>query len=122
MTEYDHQKYVFKWAEQPSIRERFPDLKLLHHIKNETKGGVEQVKIDKANGVKKGVPDLCLPSAHGKYHGLYIEMKAEKGRLSPEQKWWLAELGKQGFATAVCYGWQQATEVLEWYLNLKQQA
>lgn len=122
MTEYDHQKNVFKWAEQLSIRERFPDLKLLHHIKNETKGGVEQVKIDKANGVKKGVPDLCLPSAHGKYHGLYIEMKAEKGRLSPEQKWWLAELDKQGFATAVCYGWQQATEVLEWYLNLKQQA
>ena len=34
----------------------------------------------RAEGLKSGVPDLCLPSAHGEYHGLYIEMKRTKRR------------------------------------------
>lgn len=122
MTEYDHQKYVFQWAAQPSIRGRYPELEFLFHIKNETKGGAQQVAKDKASGVKKGVPDLFLPVPVGKYHGLWIEMKKEDGRASREQLWWLEHLKANGYACAVCYGWQQATEVLEWYLNLNQQA
>ena len=68
--EYKHQIEVMKWSRQPCIREKWPELALLHHIKNETTEGEKQVAIDRAMGVKKGVPDLCLPVARGMYHGL----------------------------------------------------
>jgi hypothetical protein len=36
MTEAQEQAALFKWAAQPSIRGKYPELRLLHHIKNET--------------------------------------------------------------------------------------
>lgn len=115
--EAKHQQAVIKWSMQPKIRGRWPELKLLFHIKNEERAGAREVAIDKAMGVKKGVPDLCLPVPRGPYHGLYIEMKNETGRASEEQKWWGGELEYQGYYWAVCNGWERAVEVIEWYLT-----
>ena len=117
MTEAQEQATLFRWAAQPSIRGRYPELKLLHHVKNETKEGAAQVAIDRARGVRKGVPDLCLPVARGGYHGLYIEMKTAKGRLSTEQEWWLKELNGQQYRAVMCRGWEEAVKVLEEYLG-----
>lgn len=115
------QQQVIKWSQQPSIRQEYPELALLYHIPNERADKV-QAAILKAMGVKKGVPDLHLPIPSGKFHGLYIEMKAMDGKPEDEQIWWLEHLKANGYACAVCYGWQKATEVLLWYLNLKQPA
>lgn len=52
-SESSHQQAVIKWSQQPSVRERYPELALLHHIKNETKEGAAQVAVDKAMGVKR---------------------------------------------------------------------
>lgn len=119
VSEAKHQQAVFKWAAQPSVRSNWPELALLHHIKNETTEGARQVAVDKAMGVKRGVPDLCLPVARGRYHGLYIEMKNEDGRTSDAQNWWGEKLDEQGYFWEVCHGWKSATKVLEWYLALK---
>lgn len=118
-SESRHQQAVFKWSRQPDIRRQWPELALLHHIKNETTEGPKQVAIDRAMGVKKGFPDLFLPVPRGRYHGLYIEMKNETGRASTEQKWWGEALMGQGYAWECCHGWESAVRVLEWYLNLK---
>mgnify|MGYP004483712307 FL=1 len=117
-SERQHQQAVMKWARQPSIRERWPELALLHHIKNETTGGAAEVAADKAMGVKKGVPDLCLPVARGGFHGLYIEMKTPSGRASDAQRWWMMELTKQGYRAVVCHGYDAAVAELCWYLSL----
>lgn len=114
------QKQVIKWSQQPSIRRMYPELKFLFHIPNEREDKI-QASILKDMGVKPGVPDLCLPFPAGKYHGLYIEMKAMDGKPSDEQVWWLEHLKANGYACSVCYGWKQAVEVLQWYLNLKSQ-
>lgn len=53
VSESNHQQAVIKWSKQPTVRERYPELALLHHIKNETKEGAAQVAVDKAMGVKK---------------------------------------------------------------------
>lgn len=111
------QKCVIKWSQQPHIRQEYPELALLYHIPNERSDKV-QAAILKDMGVKKGVPDLHLPFPAANYHGLYIEMKALDGKPEDDQLWWLAHLKENGYACAVCYGWQQATEVLLWYLNL----
>lgn len=118
MTESQHQAYVFKWSEQPSIRSKWPCLKLLHHIANERHCTPAQGAQLKRLGVRKGVPDLDLPVARGRYHGLRIEMKDEDGKTSPEQDWWIHELQNQDYFAEVCHGWQSAVRVLEWYLSL----
>ena len=119
VSEAKHQQAVIKWSQQPSIRAKWPELALLYHIKNETRGGAAQVAVDKAMGGKKGVPDLFLPAPRGQYHGLYIEMKAETGRTSEAQNWWGEKLLEQGYMWEVCHGCRSAIRVLEWYLNLK---
>lgn len=120
MTELQHQQAVIKWSQQPSIRNKYPELKLMYHVPNERNCTPAQGKQLKLAGVRSGVPDLCLPSPRGRYHALYIEMKTEIGRTSPEQDWWIEQLIRQGYAVEVCHGWQSATRVLEWYLSLKE--
>ena len=120
-TEDTEQKWLFQWAAQPSIRQKYPELAMLYHIPNERTDKV-QAAILKSMGVKSGVPDLHLPIAAGKYHGLYIEMKALDGKPDDDQIWWAEHLKANGNAHAFCYGWKQATEVLGWYLNLKEPA
>lgn len=117
-TENQHQMAVIKWSQQASIRQKWPELKLLFHIPNERKCTPQQGRILKLMGVKRGVPDLMLPVARGRYHGLYIEMKTETGRSTEDQKWWGEELRGQGYMHEVCHGWESATRVLEWYLTL----
>ena len=72
----------------------------------------------KQQGVKRGVPDLCLPVARGTYHALYIELKTDTGRATAEQKWWGERLNGQGNMWQVCHGWEAAVTALEWYLSL----
>lgn len=119
MRETQHQINVIKWSQQLHIRARWPELALLFHIKNETTEGAQRVAVDRAMGVKKGVPDLFLPVARGQYHGLFIELKNETGRVNDAQEWWGERLTENGYFWEVCHGWESATRVLEWYLSLK---
>lgn len=121
LTEAQHQANVIKWSMQPSVRGKWPELALLYHIPN---GGIRDAiegRHLKQAGVKRGVPDLCLPVARGGYHGLYIEMKAGSGRTRPEQDWWGERLRGQEYRWEVCRGWQEAVQTLEWYLTLSGQ-
>ena len=117
MTEAQHQALLIKWTQLPSIREQYPELKLLHHIPNGGKRDTIEAKHLKAQGVKSGVPDLCLPVARKEYHGLYIEMKTETGKPSDNQKWWIEQLNGQKYKAVICHGWEEARKCLTDYLN-----
>ena len=117
MTEYQHQRTVMEWSCYASNRIRYPGLDLLYHIPNEIKCNAAQGKQRKDIGVKSGVPDLCLPVARGQYHGLYIEMKAERGRVSENQKTWLKRLTEQGYLAKVCYGFDEAIRCIQEYYS-----
>lgn len=116
-TEDGHQYALMLWAAQESIRARWPELSRLYHIENERQCSPQQAARRKRMGVKSGVPDLCLPVARGRYHGMYIELKMPTGRVSPEQRWWLGNLNADGYCALPCYGWEQARDVLIWYLE-----
>lgn len=115
--EANEQEALFRWAR--FARCTYPELDLLYHIPN----GGSRNRLEAANlkrqGVKAGVPDLCLPVARGKYHGLYIEMKYGKNKTSDKQNEWISALTVQGYAAAVCYGWEEAQRLITKYLNLK---
>lgn len=115
-TEAQHQANVISWSILHTTE--WPELALLYHIPNGgTRDAVEGRHL-KQQGVKAGVPDLHLPVARGQYHGLYLEMKTEKGRTSDAQDWWIERLTAQGNFVEVCHGWESAVRVLEWYLSL----
>lgn len=72
----------------------------------------------KAEGVRKGYPDLQLLMPRGGYHGLIIELKRAKGgRVEPEQADWLEWLAGQGYMAVVCKGADQARETIKRYLG-----
>lgn len=95
---------------------KYPELKLIYHIPNGGKRGKLEAARLKRGGVKKGVPDLCLPVSRKNYHGLYIEMKFGNGRTSKEQKEWIADLTDQGYRAVVCNGFEEAKEEILKYI------
>lgn len=113
------QQHLFTWAAFHAGK--YPELELLHHIPNEGKRSRGTGGRMKAEGMKAGVPDVCLPVARGGWHGLYIEMKKQGGTVSKEQSKWLYSLSQQGYLTAVCYGWEVAAQIIKDYLDGKTQ-
>ena len=113
-TEAQEQMTLFSWAAMQSGK--YPELNLLYHVPNGGSRHKAEAGRLRAEGVKAGVPDLCLPVARGQYHGLYIELKAGKNTTTKKQKEWLEYLRQQGYYTAVCYGWQPAAQLIEQYL------
>ncbi|UPG86835.1 VRR-NUC domain-containing protein [Luteibacter aegosomatis] len=124
-TEHEEQAALMEWAGINAVRA--PELRLLFAIPNgaalaskSTGPGrrfSRQAMKLRAEGLKSGVPDLCLPVARGKYHGLFIEMKRVKGgTLSPEQKEWLQRLADQGYCAVRCNGWWEARTAILQYL------
>ena len=114
-SESQEQKALFQWASL--AEQQYSELKLLHHVPN---GGLRDARTAvnlKREGVKRGVPDISLPVARGKYHGLFIEMKVGNNKLTKEQQQWFKALEEEGYATHVCYGWLEAREVIEKYLS-----
>ncbi len=64
-----------------------------------------------------GVPDLFLPVPRGCFHGLYIEMKSDKGRVTDNQRWFLSKTEGLGYKTAVCYSAKEAIETIQDYYD-----
>lgn len=118
-TEAEEQITLFEWARLQ--RGRYPELDLLFHVPNGGSRHKAEAGRLRAEGVKAGVPDICLPVPRGKCHGLFIELKRQRGgRIAPEQTSWLEELMKQGYSVAICKGWQSATEIILNYLEGKE--
>jgi hypothetical protein len=115
-TEHLHQVALINWARLNT--KKYPELDLLFSIPNGGKRHIGVAKKLKAEGVKPGIPDLFLPVARGNYHGMFIEMKADKGRLSPAQKQLHNDLGLQGYKVETYWDWQDAAEGIIQYLGL----
>ncbi len=96
---------------------KHPELKLLYHVPNGGSRNPLEAANLKRQGVKAGVPDLCLPVSMNGFHGLYIEMKYGKNKTTEAQKEWLKELSAQGYFTAVCYSAEEAEQVISRYLG-----
>ncbi len=116
-SESTEQMRVINWARYNEYRA--PELKLLHHIPNGGSRNKAEAANLKAQGVKAGVPDLCLPVPCGGAYGLYIEMKFGSNKPTEKQKWWLEQLKKYGYITKVCWTAEEAIETIADYLGIK---
>ena len=107
-TEEQHQRWLCQWLDNKRL--------FWCHTPN---GGL-RTKIAgaklKAQGVKRGVPDVIIfdPPPGGGYVGAAIELKpVGKGRPSAEQKMWLEGLKERGWAVTIAHGWNEAVSWLE---------
>jgi hypothetical protein len=124
-TENQIQADFFTWL---ALHEKkYPELGLFYAIPNGSHKSPAARGLFKRTGLKAGVPDVHLPIARAcyvldrrwnGYAGLWIEFKADKGRVSPIQKEWHERLEKQQHVIAVCRSWTEAANVVIDYLNL----
>lgn len=112
-TEAEEQSSLFLWANY------IPELEDMFAIPN----GGSRNKIEAANlrrqGVKAGVSDVFLPLPCGDYHGLWIEMKVKPNTPTQKQREFLEHMARNGYAAHVCYSFDEAREIIERYLKLK---
>ena len=123
MSEHSQQAMVIEWAKRHEGR--WPELWGLHSnlngifIPGPRKIAYKIINHMKAEGQKNGVPDLFLPVARRGYHGLFIEMKRdEKQTPRPEQVDFMQYAEEQGYLDKVCYGYDDAVDTLQWYLEI----
>lgn len=115
-TEAQEQAALFRWAAYSRVK--YPALDLLFAIPNGGRRDLIEAKHLKEQGVKPGVPDICLPVPSGRYTALFIELKRrKKGEVSEEQRGWIAALNRVGCKAVVCRGWEEARQAIEEYLR-----
>jgi hypothetical protein len=116
-SEFSLQCECIKW-----FRYQYPLYKnLLFHIPN---GGsrhkLEAINL-KRGGVIPGIPDLMLAvpriSGWDFYHGLFIEMKSAKGKLTSLQQERVKELKEEGYMVEIINNFNSFKLVIDNYLK-----
>lgn len=72
-------------------------------------------------GVKAGVPDICIAMPVKPYSGLYVEMKrigVPDPKPGDDQSLWHMRLRAQGYFVAVCHGLAAAQAITNEYFHL----
>lgn len=127
-TEHDEQVALIRWADLTPWRgghvgdylAAIPNGAALTQRRSSSGGrfSLQAAKL-KAEGLRPGVPDLMLMIPAKGYHGLFIELKrCRKGlsRVRPEQLIWQERLQEQGYRSEICYGAQEAIDLIKDYL------
>ena len=112
-TESSEQIAAMDW-----LREQYPHIaEHTMHIGNERKATFYMGQIMKRMGILKGASDLFMAWPNSGYHGLFIEVKSQKGRLTPHQKEFLKRMQKVGYKAEVCFGANEIINTIENYLH-----
>jgi len=102
-TEHEEQREFVAW-----FRKSFPDTRIFAIPNGGHRSKTTAAKL-KLEGVTAGVPDLFVPA-----WSLWIEMKRQKGgRLSADQKDWIAYLESIGHVVIVGRGFEDARAQIE---------
>jgi hypothetical protein len=112
-TEEQEHLALVEWASLHPICKKY-----LIHIPNEIKCNKAYGAKRKRLGVKAGVSDFLLayPLYSAQKCGLWIELKRKGGTVSPAQDEWILLMQKVGYVAKVCYGFDDAKQVIESYL------
>lgn len=116
-TESKEQIDLFAWASKLDF-ELGRVGQFMFAIPNEGKRSKVMGARMKAQGLKSGVPDICLALPRDGKPGLFIEMKRIKGSTTTEnQKRWIDRLKSVGYEVHVCKGAEEAKAVITDYIG-----
>ena len=119
--EHNEQAAFFRWTEL--LEKQYPALGRFFAVPN---GGHRKKAVAgklKAEGVRKGVPDVLNLTprnivGRGAYHGLVLEFKVGRNRLSAEQEDWCDYFDRNNYRVAVPRSWVEAALVAIEYFDL----
>ena len=111
MSESQIQQQMVKW-----FGYKYPECTLFA-IPNGHKRNAITGAILKREGVVAGVADLFLMKANQKYHGLWIEVKTDKGKQSESQKEFERKALREGYKYVICKNIDQFINEVETYIN-----
>jgi hypothetical protein len=122
-------EYYYQVKVMLYVAQNFPELKKVVHASPNgasRKNAFEAMRLNYA-GLCKGHPDLQFMIMRGNYGGLFIEMKkriedysSEQNALKEvhiEQHHCRIELNKRGYLSIVCFGYEEAVEAFQSYMN-----
>lgn len=122
--ESQEQRALIEWAQMAQVPATIPGVnpgeKVADFLFAIPNGGARSKATAgklKAEGVKAGVWDLQLALPVGRVPGLWVEMKAGKNTLSPEQREWRDRMQRVGFKCVVCWSWGAAKDAITEYLG-----
>jgi hypothetical protein len=116
MSEHSHQAALFQWARLPAVIAAFPGIDLLEASLNGVHLSKAQAGKAYAAGMLRGALDLNLPVARSGFHGLRIEMKFGRNKMTDDQKWYAARLIEEGWRVETCWDWTHARDIIAEYL------
>ena len=90
---------------------------ILFSIPNGGNRNIVTATMLKREGTLSGIPDIFLAKGIFPYNGLFIEMKAEKGKLSENQKEMIKKLEEKFYKCVVCNSFDSFKTEIETYLN-----
>lgn len=100
------------------FRFTYPQYKmLLFSIPNGGKRNIITAMRLKREGAVSGVPDLFLSIARNEYHGMYIEMKTEKNKLTENQDKFFQAAIKHNYKCQVITSLDQFIREITFYIN-----
>jgi hypothetical protein len=114
-TEHAHQVALFMHL--ASLLPKYPEARWIYAIPNGGERNPIVASRLKAEGVRSGVSDICLPFGRRGYNGFYIEMKKPKGKETPQQIEFGAFLASQNYLYTMCDHWEKGRDAVEWYLQ-----
>jgi hypothetical protein len=124
--EHEQQVALFVWADSDATRARYPAVAALYAVPNfsiRLNGKLAHIAKKqnarlRAEGKRPGMWDVCLPAGHGGWLSLRIEMKTDRGALSPDQRDWERRLTALGNKCEVHRSWESARDAILAYLAL----
>ena len=71
----------------------------------------------KKTGLTPGIPDVYCAISRGGFHGLFIEFKAGRNKLTDAQKVMFDKFSEAGYKCEVCYSFEDAVKVFVDYVE-----
>jgi hypothetical protein len=115
-TEHEEQVALFQWAE--ANEGRWPELRNLVAFPNGGYRPMATAAMLREEGVKAGLPDMALFCQRGGKGALFIELKRRdrSNHATDAQRDWIERLRAAEYMAVICYGAQEAIEVIKTYL------
>lgn len=106
---------IFDWLQRvhPDVYDR------THATPNGGKRAKKTAFDMKAEGQKKGYPDLSIDMACGGYHGFRMEVKCGSNKPTPEQLEWKERLEGEGYKFVVVWSLDEAIKEVNEYISLE---
>jgi hypothetical protein len=116
--EGSHQAALFEWANLIKVPEGGVLKDYLFAIPNGAKRTVRQGVMLKRQGLKAGMPDVCLSLPRKAYHGMFLELKRESSyRIKKEQHTVIDRLNRVGYCARVSNTIDKSIEMIKEYLK-----